>query len=158
MKFLQFLIIACFVFAGFAEEAVPPKRGPGGKGNPGFKRPPGNKGPPKAPPKAEPEIAPSPNLHILMDASFNELIEKNDVSFVKFYAPWCGHCKKLAPMWNQLADSMKPETGIAIAKFDCTNESNGVQQTPKNLEVKGFPTLMLFVKGNTTGIKYTGSR
>ena len=36
--------------------------------------------------------------------------------FVKFYAPWCGHCKRLAPVWQELADNLKSNEKITIAK------------------------------------------
>ena len=55
--------------------------------------------------------------------------------FIKFMAPWCGHCKKLAPVW---ADLMDRKTDVVVAKIDCTG-------TAKNIcddnGVKGYPTL-----------------
>lgn len=55
--------------------------------------------------------------------------------FIKFMAPWCGHCKKLAPTWAKL---MEMDTDVVVAKVDCTG-------TAKNRcdehGVKGFPTL-----------------
>ncbi|GMH89640.1 hypothetical protein TrVE_jg9234 [Triparma verrucosa] len=58
--------------------------------------------------------------------------------FVKFYAPWCGHCKKLKPDWDKLMDAFDGHKTALIADVDCTAEgkplceANGVQ---------GFPTL-----------------
>jgi len=60
------------------------------------------------------------------------------VAFVKFFAPWCGHCKKMAPDWDKLMKEYEDHATIAIHEVDCTTagkplcDSNGV---------KGFPTL-----------------
>jgi len=60
---------------------------------------------------------------------------------VEYYAPWCGHCKKLAPEFEKLAESYKGEADIIIAKMDSTaNEVEAVQ-------VSGFPTLKFFPAG-----------
>ena len=40
--------------------------------------------------------------------------------FVKFYAPWCGHCKRLAPAWGELGESLADDKDIVIAHVDCT--------------------------------------
>ncbi|CAK8683256.1 thioredoxin domain-containing protein 5-like [Clavelina lepadiformis] len=78
-----------------------------------------------------------------------------DVTFVKFYAPWCGFCQRLAPIWEELAneDFSLVKLGVKIAKVDCT-ENNALC---KKYEVKGYPTLLLFKDGNVIE-KYSGSR
>ena len=71
--------------------------------------------------------------------------------FVKFYAPWCGHCKAIAPSFEALARELNPDEATAvvvqnktrtrIAQMDCTVP--GRQFTCKNFRVDGFPRLLL---------------
>ena len=101
-----------------------------------------------------------------------------DATFVKFYAPWCGHCKvpyihtyihaihtyivfsyasiytlqSMAADWNKLADHYGGNDLIDIASVDITQN----QDIGKALEIKGFPTLKLFSKGDT--YEYKGRR
>ena len=90
----------------------------------------------------------SSNLNILDYDNFYELVmdkESNTVKgengwFVKFYAPWCGHCQRLAPTWEQLADETKGQ--LNVAKVDCTSD-NG-KPLCQQFEVRGYPTLLWF--------------
>lgn len=60
---------------------------------------------------------------------------------IKFYAPWCGHCKKLEPIYEEVANALKGE--VNVAKVDVTaNRELGTR-----FEIKGFPTIKLLSKG-----------
>lgn len=81
---------------------------------------------------------------IVMDTSKDVL--------VKYYAPWCGHCKKLAPIWDELAESVAGIDDLVIAKFDATaNEVEGVA-------IRGYPTLKWYPKEDKSGKDYEGGR
>jgi len=59
-------------------------------------------------------------------------------AFIKFYAPWCGHCKKMKPDWDKLMTEYKDHASILVADVDCT--ASGKPLCDAN-GVKGFPTL-----------------
>lgn len=73
--------------------------------------------------------------------------------FIKFFAPWCGHCKKLAPTWDELADTFASNEKVSIAKIDCTQST----VICKQYDVRGYPTLLWFQDGKKIA-KYQGSR
>jgi len=74
-------------------------------------------------------------------------------TFVKFYAPWCGHCKALAPAWEKLTSEFASSTTTLIGEVDC----DGVGKSICNkMGVKGFPTLKY---GTASELEaYTGGR
>jgi len=89
----------------------------------------------------------------VVGTQFDDIVKdtSKDV-LVKYYAPWCGHCKKLAPIWEELGEFFKDEKDLVIAKFDATaNEADGI-------EVRGYPTLIFYPKDNKAGTTYEGER
>lgn len=59
---------------------------------------------------------------VLTDSNFNDLVlASKDIWFVEFYAPWCGHCKKLEPEWNEAASRLKGT--VKLGKVDATVET-----------------------------------
>jgi protein disulfide-isomerase A1 len=93
---------------------------------------------------------------VLTGKSFADLVlnNSNDV-LVEFYAPWCGHCKNLAPIWEELGAKFSGNEKIVIAKMDST--ANEIEVP--GVEVKGFPTLYFFKGDNKKKpVKYEGGR
>ena len=88
--------------------------------------------------------------------SFDAAIHSGKNVFVKFYAPWCGHCKSLAPDWDKLADMYATSPSISIASVDCTSDDN--DELCHQYGVQGYPTLKYFIDGNSMGEDYQGAR
>ncbi|KAG8341183.1 putative protein disulfide isomerase [Trypanosoma vivax] len=74
--------------------------------------------------------------------------------FVMFYAPWCGHCNRLKPKWEELARELKGDESLVIAKVDADAHHDIANQ----YDVQGYPTLRLYTKGNKGGVLYEGKR
>ncbi|PKU60904.1 protein disulfide isomerase-like 1-4 [Dendrobium catenatum] len=80
---------------------------------------------------------------VLTEGNFSEFIEKNRHVMVEFYAPWCGHCRALAPEYAAAATALKAED-VVLAKIDATEENELAQK----YDVQGFPTVYFFVDGD----------
>ena len=86
-------------------------------------------------------VALGSNVLDLSDSNFQEAIEANDNLLVEFYAPWCGHCKKLAPEWEKAADRLADEDPpIRIAKVDCADYPVLCSEQ----FISGYPTMKLY--------------
>lgn len=80
--------------------------------------------------------------------------DKEKDVFVEFYAPWCGHCKKLAPIWEEFAENIGTPN-VVIAKMDAT-ANDLPMDAPFTLQ--GFPTLKLFKANTGEIVDYEGDR
>lgn len=95
-------------------------------------------------------------VHELTAENFDAIVkdESADV-LVEFYAPWCGHCKSLAPHYAKAANAFKTEKGCRIAALDADSH----RDTAQAYGVSGYPTLKFFPKGDKSGsIAYEGGR
>lgn len=79
----------------------------------------------------------------LQDNTFKSTLKKKKHSLVMFYAPWCGHCKKAKPEYQNAAAEFADDKKIAFAAMDCTTNRN----TCQDLDVKGYPTFYYFSYG-----------
>lgn len=105
--------------------------------------------------KSEPIPESQPDaVQVVVRHTYDEIIldDKKDV-LIEFYAPWCGHCKNLAPKYEELAQMYKGSASkLVIAKIDAT--ANDVPD-----QIKGFPTIKMYAAGKKDSpVEYTGDR
>ncbi|GLB33852.1 putative thioredoxin [Lyophyllum shimeji] len=87
----------------------------------------------------------------LNSANFEESVNSQSLMLVEFFAPWCGHCKALAPHYEEAATALK-EKNITLASVDCVDEADLCQAK----EVQGYPTLKVYKNGQPS--EYSGPR
>lgn len=91
----------------------------------------------------------------LGDSDFESTIAEHDTALVMFYAPWCGHCKKLKPEYAKAAeDLIRNDPPVALVKVDCTEAG---KETCNKHSVNGYPTLKIFRHGEFSQ-EYSGPR
>ncbi|KAK2460343.1 hypothetical protein APHAL10511_007732 [Amanita phalloides] len=100
---------------------------------------------------------PAPEYRVLDYKDFDQvaLDESNNV-LVSFTAPWCGHCKTLKPIYNEVAKVFKPENNCIVANMDADDQKN--KGIAGRYGVNGFPTLKFFPAGSKEPIDYSGGR
>lgn len=92
------------------------------------------------------------NVVTLTTDTFDEYVKEHDLVLAEFYAPWCGHCKALAPKYEEAATELKGKN-IPLVKVDCTAE----EDLCRTYEVDGYPTLKVF-RGPDSHKPYGGAR
>ncbi|GMM32083.1 protein disulfide isomerase [Martiniozyma asiatica (nom. inval.)] len=91
-------------------------------------------------------------VYHLVGTEHDSIIKSDKDVLVKYYAPWCGHCKRLAPIFEELSDMFKGSDDVVIADIDNTlNDVEGV-------EIEGYPTIVLFPADGSEPVYYEGSR
>jgi len=93
-------------------------------------------------------------VRVVVGTNFESVVldSKKDV-LIELYAPWCGFCKRLAPIWSKLAIALKDSSEhLVIAKMDATTND-----MPLSVEytVKGFPTILFFKAGDNKLLEYS---
>jgi protein disulfide-isomerase A6 len=125
------VLIKSLLFAGLATLSV--AKGPGG------------------PP---PTYENSAVLDLIPD-NFDKIAISGKPALVEFFAPWCGHCKTLAPVYEQLAqDFAFAKDKVSIAKVDADSEKS----LGKRFGIQGFPTIKYFDGKSEKPEDYNGGR
>jgi len=86
-------------------------------------------------------------IHVTDESFENDVLKASGTILVDFWAPWCGPCKQIAPILDEIARELQGK--ITVAKINIDDNPN----TPGKYGVRGIPTLMLFRDGNVQGTK-----
>lgn len=108
-------------------------------------------------PHVKSEAIPESNdgpVKIAVAKNFEEVVTNVDKDvLIEFYAPWCGHCKKLVPVYDELGTKLENED-VSIVKMDAT-----ANDVPSTYDVKGFPTIFWVPKDKKSApVRYDGGR
>lgn len=85
--------------------------------------------------------------HVTDDAFEAEVLSANEPVLVDFWADWCGPCKQLSPLLDEVAAEMGDKLTVAKVNIDQNPEA------PQKYGVRGIPTLMLFKNGEAVATK-----
>ncbi|KIM20922.1 hypothetical protein M408DRAFT_118006 [Serendipita vermifera MAFF 305830] len=86
---------------------------------------------------------------VLGSDDFQERVAR-EPTMVKFFAPWCGHCQKLAPIWTELAQELKGVVNVAEVNCDIHGS------LCRNVGIEGYPTVIFYLNGRK--VDYTGRK
>ncbi len=86
-------------------------------------------------------------IHVSDDTFDEEVLKSDTPVMVDYWAEWCGPCKMIAPILEEIADEYQGK--LTIAKLNIDDNQN----TPQKYAVRGIPTLMIFKEGDVAGTK-----
>ncbi|KAI5291946.1 hypothetical protein KEM55_008216 [Ascosphaera atra] len=104
-----------------------------------------------------PNLTTATSSHVkdLTPSTFDEVVLSGTPGLVEFYAPWCGHCKNLAPTYETLASAFAhAPTKVHISRVDADAE----RKLGQRFGVQGFPTLKWFDGKSEVPEEYNGGR
>lgn len=92
----------------------------------------------------------------LTASNFDSLVKDSGKNaFIKFQAPWWGHCKSMKPSWDSLGSDYEASSSVVIGDADCTVH----QDLCSRFSVQGYPTIKYFTpESPATGDDYSGGR
>jgi len=94
-------------------------------------------------------------VQVLTGANFkSKVLDSDELWLVEFYAPWCGHCKNLAPEWQKAAKALKGIVNLGAVDMDQPE----AQSAGAPYGIKGFPTIKIFAKNKNSPTDYQGGR
>eukprot|EP00667_Euglena_gracilis_P024981 EG_transcript_29064 len=97
-------------------------------------------------------VASAPALSLTKEAFQTEVLDSGKNAFIKFFAPWCGHCKAMAPAWETLMNEYAGSKSVVVAEVDCTVQD----KLCSDHGVSGYPTIKYWEGGEKKD--YSGGR
>jgi protein disulfide-isomerase-like protein len=99
----------------------------------------------------EPHYVEGEDVEIITNENFDALVDNStDVWLLEYYAPWCGHCKQLAPTYKKVAASLKGKVRVGAVECD------GNPELARRAGISGFPSLKIYPSERTFN-PYTGA-
>jgi protein disulfide-isomerase A6 len=96
----------------------------------------------------------SEGVNPLTAETFDTVVDGSKGAFIEFFAPWCGHCQRLAPEYEKVGEAFANDKNVVVASVDC-DAHNAVCS---RFGIQGFPTLKYFPRGSKEPQEYDGGR